>query len=128
MPTRIRVTLFLAVVLLLAGACTGKYIRKTTSYEATSSAEVVSRGKYIVEGPAACGGCHTPRTNYNDLAEERADVYLAGGQRFKDTRAGYSLIMPNITPDPETGIGSWSDDEIRRAIRDGRSGEGGGRS
>jgi mono/diheme cytochrome c family protein len=116
MQTRIRTTLFMAAVVLLAVACTGKFIRKTTDYHVSSSAEVIARGKYIVDGPAACGGCHTPRVGGDDLAEERPDAYLAGGQRFKDTRAGYNLLMPQI--------GSWSDDQIRRAIRDGVDKEG----
>ena len=29
------------------------------------------------------------------------------------------VVAPNITPDPETGIGNWTDDEIARAIREG---------
>jgi len=34
------------------------------------------------------------------------------------------VFAPNITPDPETGAGSWSDDQLARAIREGVSHEG----
>ena len=37
---------------------------------------------------------------------------------------GHLLIAPNITPDRETGIGAWSDDEIIRAIRTGIARDG----
>ncbi len=34
------------------------------------------------------------------------------------------LVVPNITSDPETGIGKWSDDAIARAIREGIAADG----
>ena len=37
---------------------------------------------------------------------------------------GHLLIAPNITPDRETGIGAWSDDEIIRALRTGVARDG----
>ena len=38
--------------------------------------------------------------------------------------AGIRIVAPNITPDPETGIGKWSDDAIARAIREGIAADG----
>jgi len=29
------------------------------------------------------------------------------------------VVVPNLTPDPDTGIGRWSDDQLARAIREG---------
>ena len=40
------------------------------------------------------------------------------------TRGSASVWVPNITPDVETGIGSWKDDEILRALRDGVAKDG----
>ena len=48
--------------------------------------------------------------------------HLAGGFELDD--AFGTWITPNITPDPETGIGRWTDEEVIRAIREGRGREG----
>ena len=37
---------------------------------------------------------------------------------------GFRAYAPNITPDPETGIGNWTDEEIDRAIREGIRADG----
>lgn len=64
----------------------------------------VERGKYLVWHVAHCGECHTPRGVTGALDNAR---FLAG------TRDGpENAIVANITPDPQTGIGSWSDDEV----------------
>jgi mono/diheme cytochrome c family protein len=47
---------------------------------------------------------------------------LAGGRIIVDR--GFRAVVPNITPDPDTGIGRWSDAEIAAAIRDGRRPDG----
>jgi mono/diheme cytochrome c family protein len=75
---------------------------------ACSSATATEDGRYLaILGD--CAGCHTAR----------------GGQRFAGGRALISPLgtfyTPNITPDRETGIGSWSADDFWRALHDGRS-------
>ena len=47
---------------------------------------------------------------------------LAGGRVFAER--GFRAVAPNITPDPETGIGAWTDAAIAAAIRDGRRPDG----
>ncbi|MBA5778334.1 c-type cytochrome [Stappia sp. F7233] len=75
--------------------------------------DVLKRGAYLMNGPVACGNCHTPvGPNGPDLSKE-----LAGGTPFDFPE--FMAFSANITPDPETGIGSWSDDQIARAIREG---------
>jgi len=78
----------------------------------------VERGAYLVQGIGACGTCHSRP------GEESADVPgdLAGGIRFR--LRGYSAYAPNITPDKETGIGRWSEQDIVRALRQGRRPDG----
>ncbi len=78
-----------------------------------NTSDLVDRGRYLVEGPGACGNCHTP--SGPDGVDE--SLHLAGGLVM--TERGFSAVTPNITPDPETGIGAWSDAEIARAIREG---------
>ncbi len=77
----------------------------------------LARGKYLVEGPAACFHCHTE----HDFSQPEYPIVEA--------KKGAGFVMPiaelnniaarNITPDPETGLGNWTDDEIARAIREG---------
>lgn len=80
---------------------------------------LLERGTYLVRGIVACGNCHTPKD-----AEGRpiADREFAGG--FVIETPAFRTVTPNITPDPGTGIGTWSDEEIIRAIRDGRHANG----
>ncbi len=87
----------------------------TTPFEATEAR--LARGKYLVEGPAACFHCHS---EHDFSTEDYPRIEAKKG-------AGWVMPIPelnniasrNITPDPETGIGLWSDDEVARAIREG---------
>ena len=78
----------------------------------TASAQVpsvtdIARGKYVFGATGGCG-CHTvPKQPAN-----------AGGRRY-DGPFG-TVYSTNITPDRETGIGSWTDEQIITAIRLGR--------
>jgi mono/diheme cytochrome c family protein len=74
----------------------------------------VERGRYLVEGVLACGNCHVQR---GPQGQPLADRGLSGGMPFMEP--GFQARAPNITPDPETGIGRWSDAELARAIREG---------
>jgi len=79
-----------------------------------SAAETpLERGTYLVEGVMACGTCHARP------GQESADIPgdLAGGIRFRIR--GRVAYAANITPDRDTGIGSWTDKEIIRALRQG---------
>ena len=79
----------------------------------------VARGAYLVNGPVACGSCHTPLgPDFKPIA----DKTLAGGFHFDE--AAFNTFSANITPDMETGIGSWTDAEIIHAIREGAQKDG----
>lgn len=45
------------------------------------------------------------------------DNALSGGIRF--TTPAFIATAPNITPDPETGLGTWTDEEIKHALIQG---------
>jgi len=77
------------------------------------------RGEYLMNGPVACGNCHTPR-NKDMTFQEGMD--FAGG--FKIVSPAFEVYSANITPDPETGIGTWTDEEIIVAIREGKTPDG----
>jgi mono/diheme cytochrome c family protein len=93
-----------ALLLLLAGGLPGQAMAQGTPLE---------RGRYLVETIAACGNCHTPKGPQGDLP----GLALAGGLVFDE--APFRAVAQNITPDPETGIGRWTDAQIARAIREG---------
>jgi len=78
---------------------------------AESAAE---RGHYLVNTIMACGNCHSPRDGNGQMIKDRA---FSGGLTFNTP--GFVATAPNITPDRETGIGSWSDAEIKRALVEG---------
>ena len=79
-----------------------------------SSAGKLERGRALVNGIAACGNCHTP---IDATGKPLTDRLLSGGRMFKD--ASLTAYSANLTPDPETGIGRWTDAELVRGIREG---------
>ncbi|MCH8091100.1 MAG: c-type cytochrome [Proteobacteria bacterium] len=76
--------------------------------------EAVKRGAYIFHA-AGCKACHTDT--------KKKGPPLAGGRAI-ETPFG-TFYGPNITPDPLTGIGKWSDGDFIRALRSGISPDGG---
>jgi len=71
-----------------------------------------ARGAYVFTA-AGCKGCHTT------AQDAKAKVLLSGGRALKTPFGTY--YSPNITPDPETGIGRWSFEDFQRALRDGKT-------
>src|SRR5262249_46405725 len=61
------------------------------------------RGEYLVRAVGHCGECHTPRTI----------TYATDNSRFLggNAQGPEKSEVPNITPDPQTGL-TWSEDEI----------------
>ncbi len=75
-------------------------------------------GRYAAQGLYGCVACHT--SGFDEDKSHRPDI-LAGGFQFD--MPGGTVYSPNITPD-KTGIGGWTLDEFRRAVRDGISKDG----
>ncbi len=71
----------------------------------------LERGEYLVEGPAACGNCHTP------LGPEGPMIELNHAGRLVEKNPGFTAIAPNITPGGR--VAEWTDEEFARAIREG---------
>jgi mono/diheme cytochrome c family protein len=89
------------------------------SANAQSRKALVDRGKYLVNGPVACANCHTPRAADFSLLPDKS---LAGG--FKIVDPAFEVFTANITPDKDTGIGTWTDAQIITAIREGKTRDG----
>jgi mono/diheme cytochrome c family protein len=75
-----------------------------------------NRGAYLVEGLGHCGECHTPRDWLGGLDSSRA---LSG-----TTDGPEGEKVPNITPDSDTGIGTWSQRDVVRVLRTGQLPDG----
>jgi mono/diheme cytochrome c family protein len=78
------------------------------------SEDLLARGAELVRHVAACGQCHTPISSEGSPI---ANLELGGGD-LKEVPLGM-IAPPNITPDKETGIGSWSEQDIVNALRNG---------
>lgn len=70
------------------------------------------RGGYLVNTIMTCNNCHTPMGPNGP----QFDKALSGGLRFNEPP--FDVTASNITPDPETGIGRWSDADIKKALQD----------
>jgi len=80
---------------------------------ASTDPEVIRRGEYLVRGPAHCAACHTSK---DEAADSGAFPPLSGGRAFSAAPLGV-IYSKNLTPDPETGIGRYSDAQIARMLR-----------
>jgi hypothetical protein len=89
----------------------------TTFYaqqEAEALANPVKRGEYLVD-VLACALCHTP---VDEQRRALPGMRLAGGLRMQLSPFGM-YPTGNLTSDKETGLGNWTDDEIKRVITKG---------
>jgi hypothetical protein len=118
----------LSIPILLICAFLYLLIRRPSSappskVKVTITPQGIERGQYLFTTLLDCDGCHSER-----------DFTRLGGPVIAGTRGKGVLLpleglpgqvnAPNITPDPETGIGSWTDGEKIRAIREGISKDG----
>jgi mono/diheme cytochrome c family protein len=125
------VLVLLGVVVLLAagGAAFLRFARprlRAPSDEVVArTPERLQRGTYLVEHLLPCRHCHS----FGDI--ERFGAPLSDGEAWAggivlDRSFGLPGVIqaPNISPDPEYGIGAWSDGEVLRAIREGVARDG----
>jgi len=84
--------------------------------------KVLERGEYLVTSVAACLDCHSKRDYSKFSGPVVPGTEGMGGEVFDhkllDAMPG-TVYARNITSDPETGIGTWTDDEVLRAITQG---------
>ena len=103
----------LATAAVTVSLCTGLGLGffNTASAESNQSFDRIERGRYLsVLGD--CAGCHTAPGGRP----------FAGGLALQ-TPFG-TIVAPNITPDRDTGIGNWTDDEFVAALHEGRGHNG----
>jgi mono/diheme cytochrome c family protein len=108
-------------------ACNNNTSTTSNNSKQDSLKKVIDRGNYLANNVAACIHCHSKR----DFSKFSGPVVPGseggGGSVFNheilDAIPG-TLYSKNITPDNETGIGTWTDDQILRAITQGISKNG----
>jgi mono/diheme cytochrome c family protein len=82
---------------------------------APDASDKAARGKYLVEVVMGCTDCHTPLNP--ETGAPMMDKYLAGGQPYEGP---WGVVYGgNITPDNETGLGDWTEADMKRAIVSG---------
>lgn len=129
MIKKLLVAVAVIVVAVLAGVPAYFYLaypkmRPAPDMTAPTTPEAIERGRYLVEAMTGCAACHSP------VDESRPGDFPQEGLRFAGrvfpAEADFpgTVVGPNITPDPETGIGAWTDGEVVRAIREGVSRDG----
>ncbi len=118
------------LVLLVLGAITavgwqvilGPDARAVTNRTFERTDARLARGQYLVENVASCFHCHSER-DLSDPARPVKAGMKGAGWLMPIPELG-KVVAPNITPDNETGIGAWTDDEIARAIQEGVNKQG----
>ncbi len=90
-----------------------------TKLDAEAKADPVKRGKYLVR-TIGCAGCHSMYTDDLHIIE---GTQLSGGLTF-DLYPFGKYVTRNLTSDKETGLGNWTDQEIKRAFTQGISRDG----
>jgi len=117
----------LVIVLLLVGAISltigwrpfiGPKARPLTGRTFERTPARLARGQYLVEN-LGCFDCHGEHDWKKHDAPLIAGTAGAGYVDFPLAGLPGHVVPSNITPDPETGAGNWSDDQLARAIREG---------
>ena len=102
-----------------SNAITGAAFSVIATVCAAHAETPLERGTYLMHGIVACGNCHTPKgPDFKPLIDQE----LGGG--FVIEAPVFRAVASNITPDKETGIGGWTDDQIVEAIRNGTRPDG----
>ena len=96
----------------------GPRARALTSRTFERTPQRLERGRYIATALSGCIYCHTA---HNWAAP---DTPMVAGKEGAGEVLPYAdlpgrIVASNLTPDPETGAGSWTDDQLARAIREG---------
>lgn len=87
--------------------------------------DLVALGEYLVNDRLLCYACHSENIQMIDELEPvKSPGYLGGGNPMF-TDGNIPINTANITMDPKTGIGKWTKEEFKTAIRAGRKPQGG---
>jgi len=118
-------TIILLIVVILAYVQFGwkkTYEAPFPTITASTDPVIIERGRYLAFGPAHCAVCHVPMDKVMAV-DNGLEIPMSGG--WEEEFPGLGIFRgPNLTPDPETGIGRLTDAEIARTIRYGVKSDG----
>ena len=97
----------------LMGLALAAALIDTTNGQAATDAALVKRGDYLVNTIMTCGNCHSPKGPKGDIPGK----HFSGGLTWDEPP--FKVTASNITQDKDTGIGKWSDADIKKLLRDG---------
>ncbi|OKL39839.1 c-type cytochrome [Pontibacter flavimaris] len=132
MKKALKVVGYLVVVALVAIAAGAIYLQyafpnvdAAPTITVRHTAEQVERGRYLANHVTVCIDCHSTRDFSQLSAPPVPGTFGKGGDKF-DHNMGFpgTFYAKNITPDKETGIGTWTDGEVYRAMTQGVSKDG----
>jgi mono/diheme cytochrome c family protein len=100
-------------------------VRAASAQKVEATPEKLARGRYLAENVTGCFHCHS-QADKSVFGTPPKPGTLGGGGMCLGPEQGFpgTMCASNITPDPDTGIGRWTDGEIIRAIREGVDREG----
>jgi len=104
-----------SAVVLIASAIAMATAAYAVSKGARTEGPQVARGKYLVQ-LAGCTDCHTPG---HLLGKPDMSRFLGGSDVGLEVSGQGIFVAPNLTPDNETGLGSWTKDQMVTAIQTG---------
>ena len=111
--------LLIAVISLTIGwrPFIGPKARPLTARKFDATPQRLERGRYVAE-LSGCGGCHSQH-DWNTHGAPVIPGAEESGQWLNMPDLPGHIVAPNLTPDPQTGAGTWTDDQFARAIREG---------
>jgi mono/diheme cytochrome c family protein len=99
----------------IAFVAASAFMSSPSTFAQTQTQTQTQRGEYLVT-IMDCTGCHTPGTFLGKPDMQRP---LAGSEVGFQVPGLGIFYPPNLTPDPETGLGKWSEADIKKAVRTG---------
>jgi len=105
---------------LLSAAAAALALAMMVSAAGAASKRIIERGKYLVTF-GGCLDCHTPGYFFGkpDMAR-----YLGGSDVGFEIPGLGVFVAPNLTPDVDTGLGKWTEDQIVTALQTGKRPDG----
>lgn len=115
------------LVLLLAAAVTftiswrpflGPKARPLTARTFASTPQRLARGHYLANSVSGCSYCHSEH-DWTKPGQPILPGREGAGEVIPFSGLPGRVVAPNLTPDAQTGAGTWTDDQIARSVREG---------